>query len=110
MDSLENDVVCGDHDIADHIPDPEGGLTHYEDAVELALARVREGELQTRWSRDADDNSPSRRCLPTHRGPADRCTSRRVNAAYTPTPKRSGRFSSRLAPSMAGRPHRWRGA
>jgi uncharacterized protein YbjT (DUF2867 family) len=64
MDSLENDVVCGDHDIADHIPDPEGGLTYYEDAVELALARVREGELQTRWSRDADDNSPSRP-LPT---------------------------------------------
>ena len=34
MDSLENDVVCG-----------EGGLTHYEDAIELALARVRDGQL-----------------------------------------------------------------
>src|SRR5271156_6543362 len=48
MDSLENDLVCGEHDIAEHIPDPEDGLTHYEDAVELALARARVGELQTR--------------------------------------------------------------
>ena len=60
MDSLENDVVCGEHDIAEHIPDPEDGLTHYDDAVELALARTREGDLQTRWSRRDDDNSPSR--------------------------------------------------
>jgi hypothetical protein len=64
MDSLENDVVCGEHDIAEHIPDPEDGLIHYDDAVELALARMREGELQTRWSRRGDDNSPSRP-LPT---------------------------------------------
>src|SRR5271156_6808247 len=63
MESLENDVVCTEHDIAEHIPDPEGGLIHFEDAVELALARVREGELQTRW-RHGDDNSPARP-LPT---------------------------------------------
>ncbi len=36
MDSLENDVVCAEHDIADYIPDPEGGLTPYEESVELA--------------------------------------------------------------------------
>jgi len=64
MDSLENDVVCTEHDIAEHIPDPAGGLSRYEDAVELALARLRYGELQTRWSRQGDDNSPSRP-LPT---------------------------------------------
>jgi uncharacterized protein YbjT (DUF2867 family) len=64
MESLENDVICTEHDIAAHIPDPAGGLTHYEDAVELALARVRDGELQTRWSRAGDDDSPSRP-LPT---------------------------------------------
>jgi hypothetical protein len=64
MDSLENDVVCGEHDIAEHIPDPVDGLTHYEDAVELALARLREGELQTRWWRHGYENSPSRP-LPT---------------------------------------------
>jgi uncharacterized protein YbjT (DUF2867 family) len=37
MESLENDVVCAEHDIAAHIPDPDGGLTHYDDAVRLAL-------------------------------------------------------------------------
>ncbi len=60
MESLENDVVSADHDIAAHIPDPEGGLTHYEDAVELALARVRDGDLRTRWFRADADESPSR--------------------------------------------------
>jgi uncharacterized protein YbjT (DUF2867 family) len=64
MDSLENDVVCAEHDIAEHIPDPEGGLAHYEDAVELALAGVRDEELQTRWHRPGDVDSPARP-LPT---------------------------------------------
>jgi uncharacterized protein YbjT (DUF2867 family) len=59
MDSLENDVVCTEHDIAAHIPDPEDGLTHYEDAVRFALARVRDGELKTRWSRPGGEDSPS---------------------------------------------------
>lgn len=64
MDSLENDMVSGEHDIAEHISDPEGGLTHYEDAVEMALARVGDGELQTRWSTRGGDDSASRP-LPT---------------------------------------------
>ena len=64
MKSLENDVVCTEHDIVAHIPDPENGLTYYEEAVELALARVREGELRTRWSRPGSDDCPSRP-LPT---------------------------------------------
>lgn len=60
MESLENDVVCADHDIARHIPDPAGGLTHYEEAVELSLAHVRNEGLQTRWSRADGDVGPSR--------------------------------------------------
>jgi uncharacterized protein YbjT (DUF2867 family) len=64
MESLENDVVCTEHDIAAHIKDPENGLTHYEDAVELALDRTRERELKTRWSRVESANAPSRP-LPT---------------------------------------------
>ena len=39
MESLVNDVICADHAIARHIPDPPGGLTGYRTAVELALAR-----------------------------------------------------------------------
>ncbi|HZC89138.1 MAG TPA: SDR family oxidoreductase [Mycobacterium sp.] len=64
MKSLENDVVCTEHDIAAHIPDPDKGLTHYEDAVELALARAHDGELRTRWSHPGPDDCPSRP-LPT---------------------------------------------
>jgi uncharacterized protein YbjT (DUF2867 family) len=64
MESLENDVVCAEHDIANHIPDPENGLTHYEDAVELALERTRERTLTTRWSRPGGDDAPSQP-LPT---------------------------------------------
>jgi len=64
MDSLENDVVCSEHDIAEHIPDPDGGLMHYEDAVEFALARVSEPQLHTRWSRLAADDCPAQP-LPT---------------------------------------------
>ena len=64
MDSLENDVVCGEHDIAEHIPDPDGGLMHYEDAIEFALARVSDLALHTRWARPETEDGPSQP-LPT---------------------------------------------
>src|ERR1700753_773596 len=57
MDSLENDVVCTEHDIAAHIPDPAGGLMNYDDAVNLALSRLSDPDLDTRWSRFADDDA-----------------------------------------------------
>jgi hypothetical protein len=49
-------VVCHDYAISAHIPDPEGGLTHYEHALELALAR--DAQVPTRWS-DAATAAPS---------------------------------------------------
>ncbi|HET9254396.1 MAG TPA: SDR family oxidoreductase [Pseudonocardiaceae bacterium] len=58
IESLVCEVVCRDHDIAAHIPDPEDGLTHYERAVELALARIRRADVPTRWS-DASCAAPS---------------------------------------------------
>lgn len=64
MESLENDVVCSESDITQHIPEPPGGLTHYEEAVALALARVREPELRTRWAHNDVDSAPSQP-LPT---------------------------------------------
>ena len=57
-------MVCAEHDIADYIPDPEGGLTPFEESVKFALAGAREDELRTRWSRPYDDAAPSRP-LPT---------------------------------------------
>ncbi|WP_198165339.1 SDR family oxidoreductase [Nocardia fusca] len=53
IESLVHEVVCHDNDIATYIPEPEGGATHYEQAVELALARIRNADVPTRWS-DAD--------------------------------------------------------
>ncbi|WP_231946412.1 NAD(P)H-binding protein [Auraticoccus monumenti] len=36
--SLVHEVVCSEHDIAEHVPDPEGGLQGFDEAVADALA------------------------------------------------------------------------
>ncbi|MEU7220929.1 SDR family oxidoreductase [Nocardia iowensis] len=59
IESLVHEVVCGEHDIADHIPDPPDGLTGFERAVELALARIRDFDVPTRWSDAATPGAPS---------------------------------------------------
>jgi hypothetical protein len=48
--------VCHDDDITEYIPTPDAGLTHYERAVELALTRIRNADVPTRWS---DASAPS---------------------------------------------------
>jgi uncharacterized protein YbjT (DUF2867 family) len=48
--SLVHEVVAADRRIAEHIPDPDDGLVHYEHAIELALSRVRDADVPTRWS------------------------------------------------------------
>jgi uncharacterized protein YbjT (DUF2867 family) len=52
IESLLHDAVMKNHDIDGVIPPPPGGLTGYRKAVRLALARMREGEVETSW-RDA---------------------------------------------------------
>ncbi|MGH3775014.1 MAG: SDR family oxidoreductase [Pseudonocardiaceae bacterium] len=59
IESLVHEVVCHDHDIAGYIPDPDGGLTHYEHAVELALRHIRNAEVPTRWSDASWHGAPS---------------------------------------------------
>ncbi|MEV0333395.1 SDR family oxidoreductase [Nocardia sp. NPDC050717] len=59
MESLVNDVVCADHRIAEHIPDPAEGLTTYADAVSLALRRIRDRDVPTRWSDAGLPDAPS---------------------------------------------------
>ncbi|MGH3095242.1 MAG: SDR family oxidoreductase [Streptosporangiales bacterium] len=59
IESLVHEVVCREHDITGHIPEPAGGLAHYEHALELALARVREADVPTRWSDASWPDSPS---------------------------------------------------
>jgi uncharacterized protein YbjT (DUF2867 family) len=59
VDSLIHEVVCKEHDIAEYVPDPEGGLTGFERAVGLALTRVRELDVATAWSSAATVGAPS---------------------------------------------------
>jgi hypothetical protein len=59
VESLRHEVVCREHDITGYIPEPEGGLVGFEDAVRLALARVRNADVVTRWSSAATAGAPS---------------------------------------------------
>ncbi|WP_035840390.1 SDR family oxidoreductase [Kitasatospora azatica] len=59
VESLRHEVVCGEHDIARWVPDPTGGLTGFDRAVELALRRIRQAEVATRWSSASLPGAPS---------------------------------------------------
>ncbi|MEV0432559.1 SDR family oxidoreductase [Nocardia sp. NPDC050413] len=59
IESLVHEVVCGEHDIAAYITDPPEGLTRYGRAVELALTRIRNAEVSTRWSDASTYGAPS---------------------------------------------------
>ena len=59
VESLRHDAVCRDHEIARYIPDPPGGLIPFDDAVHLALHRVREAVVATRWSSGSLPGAPS---------------------------------------------------
>jgi hypothetical protein len=38
IESLAHELVCREHDIAAHVPDPPGGLLDYEQSVRRALS------------------------------------------------------------------------
>ena len=59
VDSLVNTVVTSEHDIAQYVPDPPGGLLGFDRAVELALKRVRDADVSTRWSTASLPGAPS---------------------------------------------------
>jgi len=59
VESLRNEVVCSEHDIAEYIPDPPEGLLTLEQAITLALRYTREGAVSTRWSSAATPGAPS---------------------------------------------------
>lgn len=59
MESLVNEVICKDREISRFIPDPEGGLTDFHKAVELALQRIQDGRVTTRWASAAHVGAPS---------------------------------------------------
>ena len=59
VESLAMEAVCKEHDIAEYIPDPPGGLTSYRRSLELALARVRNSDVRTAWSSSSLPGAPS---------------------------------------------------
>ncbi|WP_104529143.1 SDR family oxidoreductase [Blastococcus saxobsidens] len=59
VESLRNTVVCAEHDIARYVPDPPGGLLGFDDAVRLAVQRVRDSAVTTRWASASVPGAPS---------------------------------------------------
>ncbi|GAB3125461.1 SDR family oxidoreductase [Glaciibacter psychrotolerans] len=59
IESLQNDCVASEHDIDQYIPAPPGGLTSYRHAVRLALAKMRDGEVETSWVDGSVRGAPS---------------------------------------------------
>ncbi|WP_336206704.1 SDR family oxidoreductase [Nonomuraea sp. LPB2021202275-12-8] len=59
VESLRNPAVCREHDIAAHVPDPPEGLIGFRQAVSLALQRIREADVATRWSSASTPGAPS---------------------------------------------------
>lgn len=50
VESLRHDAVAAEHDIARYVPDPPGGLTGFRESVRLALRRIQEADVATRWT------------------------------------------------------------
>ncbi|MGC4803462.1 SDR family oxidoreductase [Micromonospora sp. DT233] len=59
VESLIQEAVAGEHDIARYVPDPPGGLTGFDRAVELALVKIRNAEVETRWSTASGPDAPA---------------------------------------------------
>ncbi|MFF8991331.1 SDR family oxidoreductase [Streptomyces sp. NPDC014983] len=58
-ESLRHEVVCRENDITRYIPDPPGHPIGFDEAVRLALKRVRDAEVATRWSSASVAGAPS---------------------------------------------------
>ncbi len=59
ISSLQYDAICSEHDIDGYIAAPEAGLTGYRLAVRYALAKMREGEVETSWQNSTVQGAPS---------------------------------------------------
>jgi uncharacterized protein YbjT (DUF2867 family) len=59
VESLRNEVVASEHDIAEYVPDPADGLIGFDRAVELALTKIQNLEVPTSWSSASTAGAPS---------------------------------------------------
>ncbi|MEU3184102.1 SDR family oxidoreductase [Streptomyces sp. NPDC006923] len=58
-ESLRHEVICHERDIARYVPDPPGGLLSFDRAVEMALRRIQDAKVTTRWSSASLPGAPS---------------------------------------------------
>jgi uncharacterized protein YbjT (DUF2867 family) len=58
-ESLRHEVVCREHDIRRYVPDPPGHPLGFDEAVRLALRRVQDARVATRWSNASVPGAPS---------------------------------------------------
>ncbi|WP_203987110.1 SDR family oxidoreductase [Virgisporangium aurantiacum] len=63
--SLVHEAVAREHDIARFVPDPDRGLTGFDEAVRLALTRIRDADVETRWTGSSWPGTPAAEPLPT---------------------------------------------
>jgi uncharacterized protein YbjT (DUF2867 family) len=59
MEGLIHEVVCKEDDIRRYVPDPAEGLIGFEAAVGLALKRIGEADVATRWASASTPGAPS---------------------------------------------------
>jgi uncharacterized protein YbjT (DUF2867 family) len=59
VESLLHEAVTREHDISEYVPDPSGGLIGFDTAVRLALSKVGNSDVETRWSTSAWTQAPA---------------------------------------------------
>jgi uncharacterized protein YbjT (DUF2867 family) len=59
VESLVHEVVCKEHDIERYVPDPPTGLVGFDRAVALALQRIGDADVATRWASASTMGAPS---------------------------------------------------
>jgi len=57
--SLRHEVICHENDISRYFPEGPEGLIGFERAVELALHRIKDADVATRWSTASVRGAPS---------------------------------------------------
>uniref|UniRef100_UPI0030F4B08C SDR family oxidoreductase n=1 Tax=Streptomyces sp. GSL17-111 TaxID=3121596 RepID=UPI0030F4B08C len=84
-ESLKHEVVCAESDIQRYVPPPAEGLLGLDAALRLALQRIRDARVDTRWSSAAVPGAPSDP-LPTDPGWAGGSlyTDRRERTVHAP--------------------------
>jgi hypothetical protein len=59
VSSLKNEVVATPSEIRNLVPEPKNGLTDFKTAVKLALVKIKDAKVDTRWSDASVPGTPS---------------------------------------------------